>query len=127
MSTATMQASNVREWWRRKSVQRSFWRLFTLTVSLIGAIVITIPLLWMISTSLKVPAEVFIYPPRWIPAEIQWKNYTQALTKIRYFLFLKNTAIITIAAMVGDVLSSSLVAYGFARCRARGRELLFTL
>ncbi len=115
------------EFWRRKSVQNLFLRALGFTFIVAGSIFIAIPVAWMISTSLKTLGETFLFPPRWIPHEIRWDNYPRALTFIDYGHYLNNTLIITISAMIGQILSASLVAFGFARLRAPGRDFLFVV
>ena len=56
-----------------------------------------IPLVWTLSTSLKSPGEVYLFPPTWIPNEILWSNYPEAVTTIPFFLYLWNTTFITLA------------------------------
>jgi len=92
-----------------------------------GAIVFMIPFAWMISTSLKEPAQIFVFPPKWIPEPICWNNYLKALTIMPFQRFLLNTVIITASCLIGQVLSASLVAYGFARIEFPGREFMFIL
>jgi multiple sugar transport system permease protein len=92
---------------------------------LAGVSVMFVPLLWTISTSLKAPAEVFIFPPRWIPEVIRWSNYAEAVTAIPFFRYLYNTSLITGLAIVGKVCSITLVAFAFARLRWWGRDFMF--
>ncbi len=92
-----------------------------------GSIVFLLPLLWMLSTSLKVSSAVFAYPPSFLPTSLQWHNYIDGWTALPFTTFLKNSVIITGANVVGNVVSCSLVAFGFSRLRARGRGLLFLL
>lgn len=94
----------------------------------LGALIVLFPLAWMVSTSLKTKAEVPKFPPVWIPAIPQWNNYVEALTGQNNFaVYFKNTMIYAIGAMLGELISSSLVAYGFARLRAPGKNALFVL
>lgn len=92
-----------------------------------GALAVLVPLFWMISTSLKQEADLFILPqPIW-PSPAQWQNYLevwqiQPLTQ--YFI---NTIFITVLAMAGEITTCALVAYGFARFRFPGRNVLFTV
>lgn len=115
------------EFWRRKSVQTFFLKSVSFVLIVLGSIFIAIPVAWMISTSLKTIGETFLFPPRWIPNEIRWDNYPKALTFIDYGHYFNNTLIITLSAMIGQMLSASLVAFGFARLRAPGRDLLFVI
>ncbi|MGW0230468.1 carbohydrate ABC transporter permease [Actinopolymorpha singaporensis] len=91
------------------------------------AAVFSIPMLWLVSTSLKAQGQVFAYPPVWIPNPVRWANYLEAMDRAPLLVWLANTAMITILAMTGTLLSSSLVAFGFARLRFPGRRLLFYL
>lgn len=93
-----------------------------------GGIVFIIPFIWMLSTSLKPSAEVFIFPPEWIPSQFQFQNYVQALIiDLPFPMYFANTIQVTFLAVVGDVISCSLVAFGFARLRFPGRDVLFLI
>ncbi len=94
---------------------------------IVGSIVFLLPLVWMLSTSLKVSSAVFAYPPSFLPGSLQWHNYIDGWTALPFTTFLKNSVIITGANVIGNVVSCSLVAFGFSRLRARGRDLLFLL
>ena len=97
-------------------------------VLLLGSVTMLFPLFWMISTSLKPEYEVFLLPPTWIPSEFQWIHYRQAF--VDYFNFAQygaNTMIITLGVLAGRLVSASLVAFGFARIRFIGRDVIFLL
>jgi ABC-type glycerol-3-phosphate transport system permease component len=96
-------------------------------VLLFGVFFMFIPLAWTLSTSLKSPGEVYLFPPTWIPQEILWSNYLKAVTAIPFFLYLWNTVVITALSIVGKVLSITLVAFSFARLRWWGRDFLFVV
>ena len=81
------------------------------------------PLVWMISTSLKTPQDLFGI--RWIPRPIAWNNYIDAFSFGMWDRWAINTVVITLISMIGVVFSSAMVAYAFARLRWRGRETLF--
>lgn len=84
-----------------------------------------IPLAWTISTSLKSVSEIYLFPPKWIPEPIQWGNYQEAITTIPFFRYTWNTSVITGFAIVGKVISITLVAFAFARLQWWGRDFLF--
>jgi multiple sugar transport system permease protein len=92
-----------------------------------GAAVVLVPVVWMVSTSLKALGQTLAFPPIWIPDPFVWRNYADALTFLPFHLFAANTLIYTVSTMVGEALASSLVAFAFARLRARGRNVLFLL
>lgn len=70
------------------------------TYLLLGAMAVTmlVPFLWMVSTSLMTELEVYQFPPRFIPEEIQWNNYPDALTILPFGRFFLNSLIITAGA-----------------------------
>lgn len=92
------------------------------------ATVLLLPFVWMLSLSLKTPAQIGQYPPRLLPDPIAWDNYRLALmVQQPFFLYLRNTAIIAGLVILGEVFSSTFVAYGFAKLRFPGREFFFTI
>jgi multiple sugar transport system permease protein len=93
----------------------------------LGALVVFVPLLWMLSTSLKTESELFLLPVRLFPEVPQWRNYIDVWHIQPFTLFFLNTIFITLLAMGGEILTCSLVAYGFARFRFPGRDVLFMI
>ena len=85
------------------------------------------PVVWMLSSSLHTLPDVFAQPYRWLPDPPQWGNYVRAVTILPVPRFLWNTVVITAPVMVATLFSSALVAYGFARFRFPGRDLLFSV
>ncbi len=108
---------------RRKRIKRLTLHLLLLT----GSVVMLVPFAWMLSTSLKEPGDVFIYPPQWIPQPVQWENYEETVTVMPFGRFYVNSAIQAASVTVLQLLTASLAAFAFARLRFRGRDLLFLL
>ncbi|AXA36871.1 MAG: carbohydrate ABC transporter permease [Candidatus Hydrogenedentota bacterium] len=90
-----------------------------------GAIVFALPFLWMVRTALMDYAQVQQYPLVWIPNPVRWENFREALGFMDFPILLRNTLFITLFALTGQVLSCSIVAFGFARLEFPGREFLF--
>lgn len=110
--------------WLRKAARY----LIAYTLIVPGALIFLFPLLWMVSTALKEPNQIFVYPPQWIPNPPRWANFIEGWTKYLPFdIFLRNTLIITANNVIGNLVSCSLAAYGFARLRSRARDFLFIL
>ena len=97
------------------------------TILGILALLFGLPFIWALLTSFKTPAEIFIFPPRWLPASFQWRNYVDIWQQAPLGTFLLNSCIVTLFSMIGQLLSASLVAYGFARFRFPGRDTLFLI
>lgn len=103
------------------------WKGAVFILLSLGAAVFTIPLLWTISTSLKTVSEVGKDPSRLLPKNPTLQNFPDAWHALPFGTFVANTLFVTLLATVGGVLSASLVAYGFARFKFRGRNLLFVI
>lgn len=92
---------------------------------IVGAVVMLIPLLWLLSSSFKDSGRIFLFPPQWIPNPWRPENYTKVFDQIPFLRFYWNTILVTGLAMAGQILAASLVAFGFARLRFPGRDVLF--
>jgi multiple sugar transport system permease protein len=105
------------------------WRLtgrVLLHLLVIGlSLIFIMPLLWALSTSLKPTPQIYRVPPEWIPQPFVWRNYPDALTYVPFFRYMLNTLKITLPSMVGIVMSSAVVAYGFSRWRWHFRDTFF--
>jgi multiple sugar transport system permease protein len=110
-----------------RAMKRIIREILTHIILIPAAIIFLLPFLWMISTSLKPDSQLFAYPPIWIPHPLQWANYPKSVTYVPFFVYLKNTVVISVASMIGVVFSSSLVAYSLARIPWPGRNFLFLL
>ncbi len=86
------------------------------------------PLIWMVMSSFKETNTIFATAGSLIPETFTLENYRngwKGFAKISFGVFFKNSLFISITATIGTVISSALVAYGFARCKFRGKKLLF--
>lgn len=99
--------------------------VYILLISL--SVVFLFPLLWMISTSFKPENEAMRFPPRLLPNVWDWWNYHDAFEIVPLGRFYLNSIIVASVGTFGTVISSSLVAYGFARIKATGRSFWFAL
>ncbi len=96
------------------------------------SLIFFMPLLWMLSTSVKPIEETMKTPPQWIPSQFLWGNYPKAihyreeeLGYIPFLVYARNTLLVTILTVMGAVISNTLVAYSFARLKWKGRDLFF--
>ena len=97
-----------------------------LYVLLIVLTMITLlPLVRMLSASLKLDSEVFTIPIKWIPETFHWDNYLRVWQKIPFGLFTFNSAKLTVIITIIQVFTCSFAAYGFTKCHFRGRDTLF--
>lgn len=92
-----------------------------------GGLLMIVPFLWMISTSLKAPGAVLSSPPQIIPRQPTLESYRRVAEIVPIARMLANSVIVTSVAVAGQLATSALSAYAFARMRWRGRDALFLL
>ena len=114
---------------RSRSVRRgnTLGKLMAYVLLTLGGLVMFLPLVWLVSSSLKSPADIFVMPPRWIPDPPQWSNYREVMQQLPFLRYLINTLIITGLVLVGQTLSASVSAFAFARLRWPGRDVIFAV
>ncbi|TAK11653.1 MAG: carbohydrate ABC transporter permease [Anaerolineae bacterium] len=100
-----------------------WWKLFSYTILVLGAIVSLLPFVWMLSTSLMSLGEAL--GGRWIPSELHFSNYVDAWEGAQFSHFLWNSVKITVITLAGELVCSVLAAYAFARMQFPGRNLIF--
>jgi multiple sugar transport system permease protein len=110
---------------RRRGLAPGALALHALLIA--GSVVMLLPFAWMLSTSLKLPPDIFTYPPVWIPNPIAWQNYVKTVTVMPFGRFYLNSLIVTTGVTLLQLLTSSLAAFAFARMRFPGRNVLFLL
>ncbi len=98
---------------------------FALLLALSASFIL--PLFWMISTSLKPIDQLLLDPPKWVPNPLEFDNYPNALEEQPFLQYLGNSLQIAVAAVLGALLSNSLIAYGFSRIDWKGRDVIFVL
>lgn len=102
-------------------------RTIVYVILTIGAATMLLPFFWMIMTSFKTYAESVQIPPVWIPHHFEWDWYHQALTEVDFLRYYWNTIIMTVGRTAGQLLTCAMAAYGFARLRFPGRNVIFLM
>ena len=93
----------------------------------IVAVYFLAPFLYMLLTTFKTEGEAIAYPPSLFPKEWHFENYSEAWASQPFGTYFLNSVIVTVMTTLGTVLSSSLVAYGFARFKFKGKNILFMI
>ena len=96
-------------------------------VLIVFGIAFMLPFVWMVSSSLKPNVDIFELPVRLIPKTFRLENYIDATNAIPFWQYLYNSVYYTVFATIGSVLSNTFIAYGFARVRWKGRNVLFII
>lgn len=89
------------------------------------ALLFLLPWVWLVSTSLKPPAQILEIPPRLIPKPFMWINYYYGVTYIKFWQYLWNTLVICFFVLIGRVFSCTLVAYSLSLINWLGSKILF--
>jgi multiple sugar transport system permease protein len=110
--------------WRRNRRSLTAGRHLLLTV---GAIIMVLPFLYMLSTSFKGQQYVLTTPPQWIPHPATTANYTDAWNSDHFPRYFANSVVVAVATTAVSLLLSSMMAYAFARFDFPGREALFRI
>jgi multiple sugar transport system permease protein len=108
-------------------INRALKNILSYLLLVLLTIVMGVPFLWMISSSLKEQGYIFIYPPQWIPNPVRWQNYIDLFNMMPFMQFFYNSAKIALLTTVGQLLTCSLAAYAFARFQFWGRDTIFTI
>jgi multiple sugar transport system permease protein len=123
MSELAATAARVAEPEERRRFLFSPWHLVLIPL----AVVMLIPLAWMLVTSVQTLSETRHYPPILVPSSVQIDNYTEVLQQAPFARWFLNTLVVTVAVVVGNLLFCSLAGYAFARIKFFGREVAFIL
>ena len=99
--------------------------IMTYVLLAIGAVVMILPFVWMVSTSVKPDREIFGDSIRWLPNELDLQNYSDAFEQTNMPRIFANTVLVTAVAVASQVLLGSMAGYVFARLQFRGKSLLF--
>ncbi len=110
---------------RSRRARALLWRAALYALAIAGATIFVVPLVWMILTALKTHQEVYTFPPQLLPHSLHWGNFHDAWTTFDFTHYTVNTIIITGLTIVGVLATSSLCAFGFARLRFAGSNVIF--
>lgn len=102
-------------------------RVLNFVLKAIVLIIFVFPFLWMISTSLQTFEETMAFPPTWIPAWPQWKNFADAMSAGPFLTYFKNSVVITFSIIVIQFIVMIPAAYAFAKYEFKSKKLLFGL
>ncbi|MFT4157300.1 MAG: carbohydrate ABC transporter permease [Microbacterium sp.] len=104
---------------------RAVGRVLGYVALIVAAIGLLAPFFWMVMSSLKTANEVFSVPVVWVPETFVWENYVDIWTQSGMLVWIRNTLFLAVSVTFLQVLTGSFAAYGFARMRFAGRDVLF--
>ena len=108
-------------------IRESVYRVGLYLLLLVGCAFMLFPFFWMITTSFKSPREVMQMPPQWIPSHWMWSNYAKAWSVAPFGRYFFNSFFMAITTTTGEVVTTILAAYAFAKMRFLGKNVLFAI
>lgn len=126
MAVNTLAAGRV-PFYQSKRFQKLVKNIIVYGLLIFLSLVFLFPFFWMLDSALKQNSQIFLWPPKWIPNPIAWDNFVKAFSnpQLPFLTFLRNTMILEVGIITGRLLSCILVAYGFARLEAPGKNFWF--
>jgi len=94
-------------------------------ILIVFSLLIAIPFIWMVTTSLKSLSEVWVFPPKWIPEKFMWKNYANVFTSAPMVRYIFNTLFVASAVVIVQQFFIIPAAYSFSVLKYKGRDALF--
>lgn len=108
-----------------QSTRYKISRVVLYAVLIVLALLMLIPFAWMLSASLKLDKDVFLFPIQWIPKNPRWSNYIDIWTTIPLAKFVFNTTKLTVIVTLLQLFTSSFAAYAFAKLKFKHSNILF--
>jgi ABC-type glycerol-3-phosphate transport system permease component len=103
------------------------YRILLYLAVAIGGFIFALPFYWMIRTSVMPAWQIYVFPPEWIPAELHFENFQAPFEVFPYGRWFLNSVIVAGVSTLGVVISSSMVAFSFARLRTPFRDTVFLI
>ena len=112
---------------RRMSLRKTMRSVTSYGILILVTILISLPPVWLLITSLKTATEYLSYPIQILPKVPQWANYTQVFDIIPFWKYAGQTFFLAMSFSVLCITTSSMAGFAFARLRAPGRNRLFSI
>lgn len=129
VTSNTVEQANVKKSPRASNSSKNIWGIVSTIllhlILIIGAIIMVVPFVWMLVTSLEGTAQSFSVPPEWIPNPIMWDNYPRSLSALPFGDAYLNSVIVALSVTVLQLITCSLAGYAFARIQFPGRNIVF--
>ncbi len=91
------------------------------------ALAILLPIMWMLLSAFRLPNQITVYPPEFIPREWTMYNFTEVFRLIPISRYIFNTVVYAVVVTVVSLLFNSMAGYAFARMNFKGKNILFTI
>lgn len=109
------------------TIKKRLSKVLLYLIVTLGGLTMLVPFLWMLSTALKTAPETIHVPPIWIPKSLQWGNFVQAWHEAPFARYFVNSVVVTVVTTVGQLFTSILAAFAFARLKFYGKNIVFLI
>lgn len=110
----------------KQSTRKGLWNTVSIVLLVLASILVLLPFLWMLSTSLQPDLQsVYQIPPKWIPEPPTWQNFITAWNSAPFDVYLKNSIIVALSATLLQLINAALSAYAFSWLNFPGRDIIF--
>ena len=108
-------------------MKKSFTQILLHVLLISGLVIVVLPMLYMLSTSLKPNGALYEYPPKFLPAldEITIENYVYILGQVKFYINFLNSVFVAVASVVLTAVIATALAYVIARFKFPGKNILF--
>lgn len=110
---------------KRRKLKSTLIQIPIMVVFLFLALVMLIPIIWLLLGAFKPDAEIIAYPPTFFPAEFTLKNFTKCMQRIDIIQYMKNSVIFSVGTTIPALLVNTLAGYAFARYEFKGKNIIF--
>lgn len=108
------------------STRKTVFKVVATVIMAVISIIMLLPFAWMLSASFKPDNQIFNFPIEWIPRDITFENYDRVWNSdIPFTTFFFNSVKVTVISVLGEVCTSALAGYAFAKIKFRGSNVIF--
>ena len=125
MSLVSRDGDRMRGKMKRKRLKSTLIHIPILVMFIFLALVMLIPIIWLLLGAFKPDAEIIAYPPTFFPAEFTLKNFTKCMQRIDILQYMKNSIIFSVGTTIPALLVNTLAGYAFARYEFKGKNIIF--
>lgn len=127
MNLASQNGDRMRGKVKTKNLKTILVRIPIMIVFIFLALVMLIPIIWLLLGAFKPDAEIIAYPPTFFPAEFTLKNFTKCMQRIDIIQYMKNSIIFSVGTTIPALLVNTLAGYAFARYEFKGKNVIFVI
>ena len=112
---------------KSRNLKRKLFRIPILLIFLILAVIMLLPIIWMLLSSFKPDNEIIKFPPTLFPSSFTLKNFIKCTQRIDIWVYLKNSFVYSFGATLPSLLVNTMAGYAFARYEFKGKDIIFVI